>query len=301
MFRDLLKSVCAYLCPSSKSERQGGRIVLFVICAGVVLLAIAPITMTALTSFVHLFNPSKETAMSVPPEAKTPNGPPSGWPEHGITGAFDRAALQRGFQVYSQVCSTCHSLKLLAYRDLSQLGFNEAEVKAIASNSQVTDGPNDQGEMFQRPAIPSDPFVSPFPNDKAARAANNGALPPDLSLIIKAREGHEDYVYSILTGFGQTPPADETIAKGMNYNPYFAGHQIAMPPPLHEGAVSFADGTPATVEQMAKDVVQFLAWASEPHLEERHETGIKVVLFLVVFAGVMYKVKKRVWKKVRKS
>jgi len=229
-----------------------------------------------------------------------PHGPSSGWPEQGVLGTYDRAALQRGYQVYSQVCSTCHSMKLLAYRDLSQLGFSEAEVKAIASNYQVSDGPNDQGEMFQRPARPSDTFVSPFPNDQAARAGNAGALPPDLSLIVKARQGNEDYIYSILTGFGQTPPANETIAKGMNYNPYFVGHQIAMPPPLHEGAVSFADGTPATVDQMAKDVVQYLAWASEPHLEERHETGIKVILFLIVFAGVMYGVKKKVWAKLHR-
>src|ERR1700727_65423 len=162
--------------------------------------------------------------------ALPPRTPPSGWPEIGINGAYDRAALQRGFQVYKEVCSACHSMKLLSYRDLTQLGFSEPEVKAIASNYQVTDGPNDQGDMFQRPARPSDHFVGPFANDQAARAANGGALPPDLSLIIKARHGNEDYVYSILTGFGQTPPAGETIAKGMNYNPYFAGHQIAMPP-----------------------------------------------------------------------
>jgi ubiquinol-cytochrome c reductase cytochrome c1 subunit len=231
-------------------------------------------------------------------ENNVPHSPPSGWPHQDIFGTYDRAALQRGYQVYAQVCSTCHSMKLLSYRDLAQLGFSEAEVKAIASNYQVSDGPNDQGEMFQRPARPSDHFVSPFPNDQAARVANNGALPPDLSLIIKARAGHEDYVYSLLTSFGQTPPPNETIAKGMYYNPMFIGHQIAMPPPLHEGAVSFADGTSATVEQMAKDVTQFLAWASEPHLEDRHQTGLKVVLFLVVFAGVLYAVKRKIWEKL---
>lgn len=230
--------------------------------------------------------------------ALEPKTPPGGWPEQGIDGAYDRAALQRGFQVYKEVCSACHSMKLLSYRDLTQLGFNEAEVKAIASNYQVQDGPNDQGEMFQRQARPSDHFVGPFPDDQAARVANGGALPPDLSLIIKARKGNEDYVYSILTGFGQTPPADETIMKGMNYNPYFPGHQIAMPAPLHEGAVSFADGTPATVDQMSKDVVQYLAWASEPKLEDRHQTGIKVILFLIVFAAVMYGVKRKIWKKL---
>ncbi|MGE3622286.1 MAG: cytochrome c1 [Bdellovibrionales bacterium] len=228
-----------------------------------------------------------------------PIRPAGGWPHQGAFGTYDRAALQRGYQVYKQVCSTCHSMKLLSYRDLAQLGFNEAEVKALAAEIQVTDGPNDEGEMFQRPGRPSDRFVSPFPNDQAARAANGGALPPDLSLIVKARKKHEDYIYSLLMGYAVTPPAGETIAKGMHYNPYFAGHQIAMPPPLNEGAVSFADGTPATVEQMARDVTQYLAWASEPHLEERHETGFKVILFLVIFAGIAYAVKKKVWSKLR--
>jgi len=231
-------------------------------------------------------------------DTQTPHGPASGWPQKGPFGTYDRAALQRGFQVYKQVCSTCHGLRLLAYRDLTDLGFSEAEVKAIAAEATVKDGPNDNGDMFNRPGRPSDFFVSPFPNDQAARAANGGALPPDLSLIIKARKGHEDYVYSLLTGFGQTPPADEKIAKGMNYNPYFPGHQIAMPPPLTDGAVTFADGTPSTVDEEAKNVVQFLAWAAEPKLEIRKQTGLKVVLFLVVFAGVMYSVKRRIWSKL---
>ncbi len=230
--------------------------------------------------------------------ARAPHMPPGGWPEDGAFGTYDRAALQRGFQVYKQVCSACHSMKLLSYRDLAKLGFSDAEVKAIASEYQVTDGPNDQGDMFQRAARPSDHFVGPFANDQAARAANGGALPPDLSLIIHARHGGEDYVYSLLTGFGETPPAGEAIAKGMNYNPYFPGHQIAMPPPLTDGAVTFADGTPSTVDDEARAVVQFLAWASDPTLEARHQTGLKVVLFLIVFACVMYGVKKRIWSKL---
>ena len=231
-------------------------------------------------------------------DAMTPREPAGGWPHSGITGTYDRAALQRGFQVYKQVCSTCHSLKLLAYRDLTDLGFSEAEVKAISAEVTVNDGPNDNGDMFDRPGRPSDSFVKPFPNDQAARAANRGALPPDLSLIIKARHGHEDYVYSLLTGFGQTPPADEKIAAGMNYNPYFAGHQIAMPPPLMDNSVTYADGTQATVDQEARDVVQFLAWAAEPKLEIRKQTGFKVVLFLFIFACVMYGVKRKVWSKL---
>lgn len=229
-------------------------------------------------------------------EAKHPHKPSSGWPHTGAFGTYDRAALQRGFQVYKQVCATCHSVNLLAYRNLSALGFKEEEVKAIASEYQVTDGPDDEGNMFQRPGKPSDRFVAPFPNEKAARAANNGALPPDLSLIIKARHGNEDYVYSLLTGYGLTPEVGEKVAEGMQYNPYFAGRQIAMPPPLSADAVTYADGTPATVEQMAKDVVQFLAWASEPDMETRKSTGTKAIIFLIVFSIVLYAVKRSIWK-----
>jgi len=301
MFRDLLDFLASLFAPPPNAPARTTRIVLAVVCLGILGLAVTPITVTAFSCLIGLFSSDKELPMTLPPEALPPQGPAGGWPHtgllHGITGTYDRASLQRGYQVYAQVCATCHSLKLLSYRDLSQLGFSEAEVKAIASNFQVDDF-NDNGEPVKRQALGSDNFVSPFPNDKAARAANNGALPPDLSLIVKAREGHEDYVYSILTGFGQSAPANETMQNGMNYNPYFNGHQIAMPPPLHEGAVSFADGTPATVEQMAKDVVEYLAWASEPKLEERHQTGIKAVLFLVVFAYVMYRVKRKVWKKL---
>lgn len=233
---------------------------------------------------------------SVPAYALEPHSPATGWPHTGMFGTYDRAALQRGFQVYKQVCSACHSMKYLSYRDLADLGFNEAEVKAIAAEYQVTDGPNDQGEMFQRPARPSDAFVKPFPNDAAAKAANGGALPPDLSLIVKAREGHEDYIYSILTGFGMQPDTGETVATGLNYNPYFAGHQIAMPQPLNNDSVTYADGTKATLEQEARDVTEFLAWASEPKMEARKQTGVRVILFLVVFAAVMYGVKRSIWK-----
>ncbi len=230
--------------------------------------------------------------------ALPPHSPEGGWHHSGPFGTFDRAALQRGFQVYKQVCSTCHSLRLLSYRNLSDLGFSENEVKAIAAGYNVTDGPNDQGEMFQRPGRPSDGFAKPFPNDQAARAANNGALPPDLSLIVKARHGGEDYIYSLISGYGLTPAKDEKIADGMYYNPYFAGHQIAMPPPLSDGVVTYADGTKATIEQEARDVAQFLTWAAEPKMEERKRTGLKVIIFLVVLAGLMYRVKKKVWSKI---
>ena len=222
------------------------------------------------------------------------------WPEDGPFGTYDRASLQRGFQVYTEVCSACHAMHLLSYRNLAALGYNDGEIKAIAARVTTTDGPNDQGEMFDRPGKPSDRFHSPFPNEKASRAANNGALPKDLSLIVKAREGNEDYIYSLLTGY-VTPPAGVTVNNGMYYNNAFPGHQIAMPPPLTDGRVTFAAGAdgkvpPNDTASEAKDVVQFLAWAAEPKLEQRHRIGFSVMSFLIVFAGVMYASKKRIWR-----
>ena len=224
--------------------------------------------------------------------------PAAGWAQEGILGRYDQAALRRGFQIYKQNCSSCHSLKYLSYRHLSALGFSASEVAAIAAGNNVADGPNDQGEMFQRPARPSDAFVKPFANDQAARASNNGALPPDLSLIVKARHGHEDYVYSLLTGFDQTPPEGEKIAAGMSYNPYFPGHHIAMFAPLQEDSVTYTDGTKATVDQEARDITAFLSWAAEPEMESRKQTGLWVVAFLVVLAGVLSLLKREVWKKL---
>ena len=217
------------------------------------------------------------------------------WPHHGVVGTYDRGALQRGFQVYKEVCSACHSMHQLSYRNLTALGFSADEVKAIAAGYMVNAEPDENGDIKERPALPSDRFKNPFANSNAARAANNGALPPDLSLIVKAREGHEDYVYSLLTGY-HAAPEGFTLMPGMNYNIAFPGHQIAMAQPLNDGAVTFADGTPSTVAQMAKDVTQFLAWAGEPHMEERKQTGVKVLIFLVFFAGIMYAAKRRVWK-----
>lgn len=219
------------------------------------------------------------------------------WEFQGFFGTYDRAAAQRGYQVYKEVCAACHQMRFLYYRDLAALGFNEDEVKALAAGYEVTDGPNDQGEMFKRPGQPSDRFVAPFANDNAARAANNGALPVDLSVVVKAREHGPDYIYALLTGY-KDAPKDIALQPGMNYNAFFPGHQIAMPPPLNEDQVAYADGTKATVAQMARDVVTFLSWAAEPEMEARKAMGVKVVLFLIVLAGLLYAVKRKVWRDV---
>lgn len=216
------------------------------------------------------------------------------WSHDGLFGTFDRAAAQRGFQVYREVCSTCHGLEYVAFRNLEALGFTEDEVSVIASEYQIADGPNDQGEMFERPGKPSDHLPPPFPNPETARLANGGALPPDLSLITKAREGGADYVFSILQGY-EEPPAGEEGQEGLYYNPYFPNHWIAMPPPLSDGMVEYADGSSTSVEQMASDVAVFLSWAAEPTLEERKETGLKVILFLVILTGLFYATKRRIW------
>lgn len=216
------------------------------------------------------------------------------WAFHGVFGQYDKAQLKRGFQVFREICSNCHSMKLVAYRNLDALGFSEDEIKDIAAEKQVQDGPNDQGDMYQRPARPSDHIVPPFPNDQAARVGNNGALPPDLSLMTKARPGGPDYVFALLTGFADAP-AGVTIPDGMYYNAAFPGHQIAMPPPVADEAVTYADGTKATKEQISKDVAAFLNWAAEPELDVRHALGIKVMVFLFVLTVMFYAVKKRIW------
>ncbi|HEY9549233.1 MAG TPA: cytochrome c1, partial [Kiloniellaceae bacterium] len=262
------------------------------------------------------------------------------WSFDGPFGTYDRHALQRGLQVYREVCSTCHGLKYVAFRNLADLGYNEEEVEAIAAEYTVTDGPNDEGEMFERPGAPSDYFPAPFPNERAAAAANGGAAPPDLSLMAKARAGGASHIHGILTGYEGLVPedvlqdifahetqvrqeeyevalaeyqdrldayndkieageqatapvepeqpqpvesiADLQLAETSNFNAYFPGYGIAMAQPLYEDSVAYADGTPATIEQMAKDVSHFLMWAAEPKLEARKHTGIKVLIFLVV-------------------
>jgi ubiquinol-cytochrome c reductase cytochrome c1 subunit len=226
--------------------------------------------------------------------ASAPKPAPQAWSFDGVFGTFDRAALRRGLIVYRQVCSTCHSLNLVAYRHLAGVDFTDDEIKAIAASVEVSDGPNDQGEMFQRPGRPSDKFKAPFPNENAARAANNGAFPPDLSLMIKARKGGADYVHALLTGYRE-PPAGFQLLEGMSYNAYFPGQQIAMASPLSEGSVDYPDETKASVEQMAKDVATFLAWTAEPEMEVRKRLGLKVLLFLLVLTGMLYALKRMIW------
>ncbi len=227
--------------------------------------------------------------------AEAPKLPEQSWSFDGIFGTFDRPALRRGLQVYVEVCANCHSLDLVAYRHLGRVGFSEAEIKVVAASVEVTDGPDDSGEMFERPGLPADFFKAPFPNPQAASAANGGAMPPDLSLITKARKGGANYLHALLVGYREEPPSGFELMDGMNYNAYFPGHQIAMPPPIAEGQVDYADGTAATVEQMSRDVTVFLAWAAEPDLEPRKRLGIKVMLFLIVLTGMLYAVKRRVW------
>ncbi len=216
------------------------------------------------------------------------------WQHGGAFGTFDRASVQRGLQVYREVCSGCHGLKYIAFRNLLEIGLNEAQAKAIAAEYTVMDGPNDEGEMFERTGKLFDYLPSPFENEKAARASNGGAFPPDLSLIVKARKGGENYIYSLLTGYADAP-SGVTVAEGMNYNPYYPGHSIAMAPPIDDEAVDYIDGTKNSREQIAKDVVTFLAWAAEPTLEVRKRMGVKVILFLIILTGLLYAVKRKVW------
>ena len=230
-------------------------------------------------------------------ESSTKSLPQHEWSFEGITGTFDRGALQRGYQVYSEVCSGCHSMKLLYYRDLIDIGFSEDQVKAIASEFTVIDGPNDEGEMFERDARPADRFVSPYLNDNEARANNNGAYPPDLSVITKAKKDGANYIYNLLLGY-KDPPADMEVGEGMYYNIYMAGNQIAMLQPIYDESVDYADGTNNSAEQLAEDLVVFLTWAAEPELEVRKNLGIKVILFFIILGFIIFLAKNRLWREV---
>jgi ubiquinol-cytochrome c reductase cytochrome b/c1 subunit len=247
---------------------------------------------------------AQEHGQPVPPRQK--------WSFSGPFGTFDRAQLQRGLKVYREVCQVCHGMKMVAFRNLEALGYSEAQVKAIAGEYKIQDGPNDQGEMFERDGRPADYFPQPWPNENAARARYNG-VPPDFSVLAKAR-GYErgfpwfvfdiftqfqeqgpDYIHALMVGYEDKPPAGFTLPAGNFYNKYFPGRALAMPPPLTDKRVEYTDGSPATVEQYSKDVTAFMMWAAEPQLEARKRIGFQVMIFLIVFAGLLYFTKKKVW------
>jgi cytochrome c1 len=250
-----------------------------------------------------------------------PAAPPmQRWSFSGPFGLYDPEQLQRGFQIYREVCSTCHSLKLLSFRNLADPGgpgFTEAQAAAIAATFQVTDGPNDQGQMFQRAGKISDYFPPPFANDQTARAALGGGLPPDMSDLAKARTYDEgfpwfiidaftmyqeqgpDYIHAIINGY-TTPPAGYTQPPGTYYNAYFPGNAIKMPQPLHDGQVKYTDGTPQTLDQYGRDIAAFLMWAAEPKQNARKQLGFQVMIFLIVFTGLLYFTKKKVWHAVER-
>ncbi|CAH1663701.1 cytochrome c1 [Chelatococcus asaccharovorans] len=264
-------------------------------------------------------------AASVPAHAAegAPKPPRESWSFSGPFGTYDRAQLQRGFKVYREVCSSCHGLGLVAFRNLAEPGgpeFSEAQVKALAATYQIHDGPNDAGDMFDRPGRPADRFPLPFPNEQAARASNGGAFPPDFSLLAKARtfergfpwflidavtqyqEQGPDYIHGIINGYVPAPAGFE-LQPGQHYNEYFPGHRIAMPKPINDGQVEYPKlpngqpQVPETVDQYSRDVTAFMMWAAEPHLEARKQMGFKVMVFLIVFAGLLYFTKKKIWAK----
>jgi ubiquinol-cytochrome c reductase cytochrome c1 subunit len=239
------------------------------------------------------------------------------WSFTGPFGTYDKGQLQRGLKVYKEVCSACHSMNLVAFRTLADLGYSEAQVKALSATYTVHDGPNDAGDMFDRPGKPSDHFPPPFANEEAAAASNGGAAPPDMSLLAKARgvergfpqflfdiftqydAGGPDYIHSLLTGYDETPPAGMVIPEGTYYNPYFlSGVSLKMPKPLSDDQVTYDDGSKQTVDQYARDVSAFLVWASEPHMEARKKTGFRVLVFLLLFGALLYVTKRKVWEGV---
>lgn len=261
-----------------------------------------PLALTALLA-------TSGAALAQTADLSQPEAPQSvHWSFEGVFGQYDRAQLQRGFQVYKEVCSSCHSLNRVSFADLSYENggsgmFSTAQAKAIAASYKIPAGPNDKGETtdasgqpLMRAGILADHFPAPFPNEEAARTANGGALPPDQSLLVKARDGGPQYVYSIVVGDGTHPPAGFKVTDGKYYDPYFAGRNIGMPPPLRDDSVTYTDGTKATVDQEAKDVVAFLSWASEPKLEERHQLGFGVMLFMFLLSGMLYLSYRKLWK-----
>lgn len=277
----------------------------------------------ALVFATALLTPAARIALAQGQERAhaTPEPPQLKWSFSGPFGKFDRGQLQRGFKVYREVCANCHSLSMIAFRNLADAGgpeFSVAQAQAVAAEYKIKDGPNDQGEMFERPGRLADYFPSNFPNEQAARAANAGALPPDMSVMAKARtyergfprfildiftqyqEQGVDYIAALLKGY-ENKPADMQMAPGMMYNKYFPGHGIAMPPPISDGQVTYDDGTPGTLDNYSRDVSAFLMWTAEPHMEDRKRIGLQVMIFLAVFAGLLYFTKKRVWAAVKEG
>ena len=234
---------------------------------------------------------------SVFSEERNTNFIETNWSFNGLFGTFDRASLQRGYQVYKEVCSGCHSAQHLSYRNLSEKGgpeFSIEEAKALASQFEVEDGPNSDGEMFMRTGRLSDKFVSPYPNVEASTSANGGAYPPDMSVLAKARAGGADYIYSLLLGYEEAPAGFE-LDDGVYYNKYMPGNTIKMSEPISDGIVEYSDGTNSTKEQIAKDVTAFLVWTSEPHLESQHRMGFKAIIYLIILIILVYLSKKKVW------
>ncbi len=226
-----------------------------------------------------------------------PKPPSRDWSFNGMFGTFERDKLQRGFKVYQEVCASCHSLKYISFRNLTEIGFTPEEAKVIASQATVPGGIDEAGDPFERAGRLSDPLPRPFQNDQAARAANGGAMPPDLSLITKNRNNGANYIFALLTGYTE-PPSGYEMAPGMNYNKWFPGHQIAMSAPLSDEIIEYPDGTKASIDQMAEDVTHFLHWAANPELEERHALGFQVLVFLTILTILFWFVKRAVWRKV---
>jgi len=266
-------------------------------------------TFLALALASSLFGLSTAAAFAA---GEAPVPPRQKWSFAGPFGKWDQGQLQRGFKVYREVCGVCHGLNLLSFRNLTEIGFSEGQVKTIAAEYKVQDGPNDAGDMFERAGRPADRFPPPWPNENAARARYNG-IPPDFSVLAKARsyergfpwfivdvftqfqEQGVDYIHALLVGYEEKPPQGFNLPPGAFYNKYFPGHSISMPPPLSDKRVEYTDGSPTTVDQYSKDVTAFMMWAAEPTLEKRKRIGFQVMIFLIVFAGLLYFTKKKVW------
>ena len=221
------------------------------------------------------------------------------WSFEGIFGRYDNSTLQRGLQIYQEVCSACHGMKRLRFRELRDLGFTNDQIKQYAKTFEILDGPNELGEMFMRPGEPSDTFVSPYKNKEEAKASFGGSYPPDLSLLTKAIKNGPDYIYSLLTGY-EDPPKEFKLTDGLYYNPYYDGKVIAMPPPLYDNAIEYIDGTNASLDQLSYDIVHFLNWAAEPKLQQRKSLGLKVLLFLIVLTLLLYVTMKEIWSRIEK-